>query len=276
MGSPIRSDFIEADMAKKEPSMTQTMSNGAVSMSPELFEKLYLTPKIPRAGDNIKRFANPTPLGFAGFVIADMTFAMVLMGWGGASGLTPVVGIFFFVGPILLLLACVFEWIMGNFFPMVAFGVLAVFWLSFGMLQLPTLNLDAPYASTNGGPSGALSSEFNAVIALYLIVWGFALLTFLVLSLRTNMVFVMMFVSITAGAWVLSGAYWKLSTGDLELAGQLQKAGGALIFVTGVLAWYMTIVMMAAEMQYPFFLPVGDLSHYWERGARRRTPDHEA
>ncbi len=26
------------------------------------------------------------------------------------------VGIFFFVGPLLLTLACIFEWIMGNFF----------------------------------------------------------------------------------------------------------------------------------------------------------------
>jgi hypothetical protein len=27
-------------------------------------------------------------------------------------------GIFFFVGPVLLIFAMVFEWIMGNFFPM--------------------------------------------------------------------------------------------------------------------------------------------------------------
>jgi hypothetical protein len=45
-----------------------------------------------------------------------MTFSIVLMGWGGAQGLSPVVGIFFFVGPVLLLFAMVFEWIMGNFF----------------------------------------------------------------------------------------------------------------------------------------------------------------
>ncbi len=62
--------------------------------------------------------ANPTPLGFVGFVISTFTFAMTLMGWGGAKGEYPVVGIFFFVGPLLLTLACIFEWIMGNFFSM--------------------------------------------------------------------------------------------------------------------------------------------------------------
>jgi hypothetical protein len=37
-----------------------------VTMSPELFEKLYLTPKVPRTGDYNRRFANPTALGFVG------------------------------------------------------------------------------------------------------------------------------------------------------------------------------------------------------------------
>ena len=39
-----------------------------VTMSPELFEKLYLTPKVPHVGDYNKRFANPTALGFVGSV----------------------------------------------------------------------------------------------------------------------------------------------------------------------------------------------------------------
>jgi hypothetical protein len=37
-----------------------------VTMSPELFEKLYLTPKVPQVGDYNRRFANPTALGFVG------------------------------------------------------------------------------------------------------------------------------------------------------------------------------------------------------------------
>lgn len=74
-------------------SKTQTISG--MTISPELFEKLYLTPKVPHVGDNYKRFANPTPMGFVGFVISTFTFAMVMMGWGGASGLAGVAGIFF-------------------------------------------------------------------------------------------------------------------------------------------------------------------------------------
>jgi hypothetical protein len=43
---------------------------------------------------------------------------MVLMGWGGAAGLQAVVGIFFFTGPVLLLLSTIFLWIQAQFFPM--------------------------------------------------------------------------------------------------------------------------------------------------------------
>jgi len=65
-----------------------------MTISPELFEKLYLTPKVPKQG-----FANPTPMGFVGFVISTFTFAMVIMGWGGAGGLAGVAGIFFVCRP---------------------------------------------------------------------------------------------------------------------------------------------------------------------------------
>jgi hypothetical protein len=107
-------DDIEKGTNDLNLSKTQTISG--MTISPELFEKLYLTPKVPHAGDYNKRFANPTPLGFVGFVISTFTFAMVLMGWGGAEYLYPVIGIFFFVGPLLLTIACILEWIMGNFF----------------------------------------------------------------------------------------------------------------------------------------------------------------
>lgn len=90
--------------------------SAAMTISPELFEKLYLQPKIRQ----YSRQANPTPMGLVGFVISTFTFSMILMGWGGASGFPAVVGIFFFVGPLMLTLAAIFNWIMGNFYPVCA------------------------------------------------------------------------------------------------------------------------------------------------------------
>lgn len=42
-----------------------------------------------------------------------------------------------------------------------------------------------------------------------------------------------------------------------------RQAGGACLFVCGVLGWYMLVVIMAAEMRWRVSPPVGDLSHYW-------------
>ncbi|KAI1097991.1 GPR1/FUN34/yaaH family-domain-containing protein [Jackrogersella minutella] len=233
-----------------------------VTMPPELFEKLYLTPKVPQVGDYNRRFANPTPLGIVGFVISTFTFAMVLMGWGGAEGTTPVAGIFFFVGPVLLLFSMVFEWIMGNFFPMMAMGLYAVFWLSFGMLQLPTLQLGQPYATT-GDPTGTMSPEYNSTVGIYLIVWGFALFTFFVFTLKVNAVFAMIFASATSAVWTMSGSFFKLAAGNYEAAASLQKAGGALLFVVATLGWYMCVIIMAGEMRITLNLPLGDLTRFW-------------
>ena len=70
---------------------------------------------------------------------------------------------------------------------------------------------------------GAASKAYNAALALYLIVWGFALFTFFIFTLKTNAVFAMIFGFVSIAAWVLSGAYWKVSTGDYVMAGNLQK-----------------------------------------------------
>jgi uncharacterized protein len=113
---------------------------------------------------------------------------------------------------------------MGNFFAMMVCGMFCVFWLSFGTLQLPTLQLAASYsADGTNAAEGALSVGYNAGVALYLIVWGFTLLTFFIFTLKTNMVFALIFFFVDVGVWLLSAAYWKVALGDLELAGKLQK-----------------------------------------------------
>jgi hypothetical protein len=57
--SSIRSDHID-----KEPQLTHAQTN--ISISPELFEKLYLAPKTPHAHERAVRYANAAPLGFLG------------------------------------------------------------------------------------------------------------------------------------------------------------------------------------------------------------------
>jgi hypothetical protein len=97
-------------------------------------------------------------------------------------------------------------------------------------------------------------------------------------------VFALIFLFAFMSSFIIGGAYWKVSTGDYAMAMKLQKVcvstpiyiwvyvrrrltliqtGGAIFFVLALLGWYITVVMMAAEMRITVNLPVGDLSHLW-------------
>ena len=170
-------------------------------------------------------------------------------------------GIFFF-GAMLLIFGMIFEWIMGNFFSMMTMGLFGTFWLSFGLLQLPTLDLAASYVTADD-PTGTASPAWNAGLALFLLVWGFAILTLTIFTLKINLVFLIIYLIIVAFAFVMSGCYWRLSFGDVDGAIKLQKTGGALLFAAATLGWYITTIIIAGEMRFPLPLPVGDLSRFW-------------
>ena len=83
-------------------------------------------------------------------------------------------------------------------------------------------------AAADLASAGAASKAYNAALALYLLVWGFALFTFFIFTLKTNAVFAMIFGFVSIAAWVLSGAYWKVSVGEYVMAGNLQKVSNAM------------------------------------------------
>ncbi|KAL6157559.1 hypothetical protein ACJQWK_06327 [Exserohilum turcicum] len=256
---------IDSDRIDKEPRLTQTTTN--VSLSPQLFERLCLDSMRANANTHVRttQYANSVPLGFLGFVISTFTFSMVLMGWGGARGLEAVVGIFFFTGPLLLTLSTIFNWIQGQFFPMMVTGLFSVYWLSFGLLQLPSLGLAGAYSKNGNAAEGALSHEMNAVLAIYCVVWGFAMATFALFTIRMNLAFVTLFVLGAVATWILGGAYWALANGQFSKSMMLQKMGGAILFVIAVLGWYILVAIMLVEMGWSITLPLGDLSRYWEK-----------
>jgi uncharacterized protein len=121
-----------------------------------------------------------------------------------------------------MILALIFEWILGNFFSMMVMGLFSVFWLSFGLLEVPNLALGIPFA-TPDDPTGTASREYNAAIGLYLIVWGFAFFTFFIFTTRINAVLATIFSFTAIATWLLSTAYFKSSWGEYESAGKFQK-----------------------------------------------------
>jgi hypothetical protein len=102
-------------------------------------------------------------------------------------------------------------------------GFFSVFWFSFGLLELPTMGFAASYSATGNAAEGAASVGYNSGIALYLIALGCTLFTFFIFTLRTNVVLAIIIGLATVAIWILSGAYFKVSSGDFGMASQLQK-----------------------------------------------------
>ncbi|KAI5450818.1 hypothetical protein NCC49_002824 [Naganishia albida] len=231
----------------------------SIQLTPEQFEKLYLQPGgigAPRQEDFTKRFGNPTVLGLAVFLVTLTPLSCYFMGFMGSttdSALT-LMGTLYFSAGLGLYLAAVLEWLIGNTFPFVVFGAFGGFYLSFAYLIDPK-NLVASSLA-------AAPVQYNNGLSLWLIFWGILTFVFFVCSLRTNVVFVFLFLSLDFAFWMLAAAYAQVSRENVETASRLFKAGGAFAFVCCLCAWWIFIALMLASNNFPFTLPLGDLSGF--------------
>ncbi|KIX95968.1 uncharacterized protein Z520_08223 [Fonsecaea multimorphosa CBS 102226] len=232
---------------------------GSVSISAELFEKIYLTPKN-RVSNNIRStFGNPTPLCLVGFLLCVTPLSNVLMGWRGAGGLGAAeVGAYYFFGGLLMVIGCVFELILGNTFPCVVFASFGAFWLTFAATLTPFYNASIAY-QPNDPASSSSNPVFTATFGYFHLYMGLLCLVYLICSLRTNIIFLSIFATLVPAFGCLTGYFWKASQG-ID-ATNLVVAAGAITFVTSLLGWYLLVVQLLLSVDFPLTLPVGDLSH---------------
>ena len=78
---------------------------------------------------------------------------------------------------------------------------------------------------------------------------------YMILALRTNLVFVLIFASLIPAFSLLAAAYWHLALGNTAIAGKCQVAGGAFTFITCMLGWWIWFAIMLASLDFPFSLP---------------------
>lgn len=98
--------------------MRRIRTAGSISIPPELFEKLYLSPHDHYIkGDLRKTFGNPTPLALCGFLLSLSPLSCDLMGWRGTNaGIVGAAGIatYFFFGGLLMILGALGEVSTGH------------------------------------------------------------------------------------------------------------------------------------------------------------------
>jgi hypothetical protein len=92
---------------------------------------------------------------------------------------------------------------------------------------------------------------------------------YMILSLRTNLVFFLIFTFLVPSFGLLAAAFWLLAedygngtTTYAATANTCIIAAGALTFVVDMLGWYIFMAIMLASLDFPFQLPVVDLSRF--------------
>ena len=171
-------------------------------------------------------FADPGPLGLAGFAATTFFLSVVNTNMLGASVQAIVFGLAFFYGGLAQLLAGMWEFAKGNTFGAVAFSSYGAFWLSFWWMLTHL-------------PSSAKPNDLLHGVALYLLCWTIFTFYMTIASSRTTgaifAVFVLLtlaFLALTIGFFSESAAAFAAnSNGWIHL-------GGWLGILTAIAAWY--------------------------------------
>jgi len=259
------------DHHDEDTALRRLRTAGSLSISPELFEKIYLSPKN-RVSNNIRStFGNPTPLAIVGFLLSLSPLSNILLGWHGSGGLGAAeVGVFFFFGGLLMILGGFLEFILGNTFPFVVFGSFGAFWLTFAATLTPFYNASIAYAPDT--PATASSDPvFANTFAFFQVYMGVLCFVYLIVALRTNLIFVLIFATLVPAFGCLAQYFFSIGSGNPNVT--LMHAAGGLTFVTSLLGWYLFIVQLLAAVDFPLNLPVGDLSGFIKGASERAGKD---
>jgi len=264
------SDISKHDLERgsDEHGLRKTLTT--VTLTPEQFEMLYLQPGDSRRQYALaKTFGNPTPLGVTSFLLAHLPLSMDLMGFRGASAGSSVamLGGFYACAGIGLYLACIMEWIIGNTFPSVVFGTFGGFWLSYAIINTPTMQIAASFAPASDASNGVTATmaglanpSFNVGIGMYFLVWGIICVIYTAASIRTNVPFFIVFLGLVFAFEFIAAAYFHTAAGKMATAAMEFKVAGGFAFVVGLAGLWIDISLILASVGYPFTVPLFDLS----------------
>lgn len=242
-----------------DDALRKIKTTGSLSISPELFEKIYLSPQNKVAGELRKTVGNPTPIALVGFLLSLSPLSCILMGLMGA-GENGASGIGFYIGfgGICMLLGGIGEWVLGNTFPATVFISFGAFWIAFAITLTPYAGAIADYHAS-GGLHG---KPFNASFAFSLVFMDVLCTVYCIVSVRTNVVFFLIFLLLIPTFSCLVYVFFGLSMTPIPVFhANALIAAGALAFVISMLGWYIFGAILLASVDFPFSLPVGDLSH---------------
>jgi succinate-acetate transporter protein len=182
--------------------------------------------------------ANPAPLGLSAFALTTFVLSSSNAGLFKVNAI--VIGLAFFYGGLVQLLAGLQEFKAGNTFGATAFCSYGGFWLAFGATLTPAFNVVGSY----GGDTPA----FHTALGYFLLGWTIFTAWMFLASLRTNLALMGVFL-------FLALAFLALTIGFLGGGSLWIQIGGWLGIITALIAWYTALAGVLASSKSVFALP---------------------
>ena len=183
-------------------------------------------------------FANPAPLGLVGFGLTTVVLSLINAGVLPIGGEQVVIPLAFAYGGLIQMIAGLLEFRTGNTFGTVAFLSYGAFWWWFALLILL-------------GGHGVLDlSHAGSTIAVTLIGWGVFTLFMWISTFRLSRALWLIFLTL----WI---TFFLLGFGDLLAIHALNKAGGAVGLVCGLMAMYTSFALVTNATFGRTVIPVG-------------------
>lgn len=161
---------------------------------------------------------NPGPWAVTAFATTSFMLGMYQAGILNSAGVAIVLPAAFFFGGLVQIIVAIIEFTHGNTFAGSVFGTYGPFWVIFGAFQ--TLYL-----------TSIPKAEVNSATCLFLAVFAVVTFYLAVASLRTDLVLAVIL-------WLIFVGLVLLSIGAGENMATVTKAGGWVVLVFAVLAWY--------------------------------------
>jgi len=188
--------------------------------------------------------ADPAPLGLAAFALTTFLLSGHNASWI-PDGIW--IGVAFFYGGLIQLLAGMWEFRNRNVFGATAFSTYGGFWLSLGLF-VTLLTTAHPFAAlfNNASPDDAL--------AWFLVAFAFFNTYMLLWSTRVSIAVFAVFLALEVTEIVLAIGFFRIANGE---SAYWLHVGGWIGIVTAATAWYASAAGVVNGMSPRPVLPVG-------------------
>ncbi|CAG8663682.1 588_t:CDS:2 [Ambispora gerdemannii] len=185
---------------------------------------------------------NPHPLGLASFGVTTFVFSFYNLGVCGIEHENVGLGLALFYGGFTQFVAGMWEMHLGNTLPATLFSSYGAFWLSFGLISLPSSGISAAYTDIK---------EYDYAIGIFLSSWAIFTIIMLICSQRTNNCMI-------SALFLLFWVYVCLVLGKFTGQRVFTKISGGIGVVLAILSYYMTLANMLTKVNSCFTLPIGE------------------